>query len=721
MNSLKSFMPCAVLGLGLCGGMLPAIVTADPAADLADLALIYGGAENVSIATGSAKPLRLAPAVASVITAEEIAAFGVTTLDEALTLVPGFYVGISPFNRLNPNWSIRGIVTDQTPQVLLLRDGIPITHFFNGARPNLFQLSLTDVARIEVIRGPGSAIYGADAFAGVVNVITRAPNETPGWRTGVRAGSFEHREAWLQQAGRWGDWDAGFNLTFTHTAGDQDRVVGSDLQSVFDTLFLTQASQTPGALATGYDALNASLQLRQGGWTAALWHWRLLDAGVGAGAAQALDPEGSQTLDLTQVDIGYRREAADWSSDLRLVYRELHDYPKFTLFPAGAVLPIGTDGNIGSTPFGGLVAFTDGVLGRPAVHDQLTSLEWVAHYTGSARHHVRLALGVKQERERVEEQKNFGPGVLTGTEGVVDGTLSDVTDTENVFLPNRQRTVSYLSLQDEWKLFPDWELTAGLRYDHYSDFGSIVNPRLVLVWSARHDLVAKLLYGRAFRAPSFGEQYARNNPVVLGNPDLEPESIDSYELALDYRPRPELNARLNFFRYDISDLIDYVPDANGQSSTARNVQDRQGHGLEFELAWQAADALRLEAGYAWQESENKATGRRVANTPRQMASLRTTWQLAPAWTLASQTFWLADFARAADDPRPALEDYSLTHLTLRHPLRVPKLEFRLALRNVFDQDARAPTLYNAGLGTAGIPEDYPLPGRSFWLELRYGD
>lgn len=681
-----------------------------------ELALLYGDEESVSIATGAAKPLHLAPAVASVITARDIETIGATTLDEALALVPGFYAGVSPFNRLNPNWSIRGVASDQTPQVLLLRDGVPLTHFYNGARPNLFHLPVAGIERIEVIRGPGSAIYGADAFAGVVNVITKTASGMEGAQAGGRAGSFQRRDAWAQYGGMLGDWSMGLNVEYAHTDGDKDRVVGADLQSFFDTLFGTSASRAPGALSTGYDVLNTTLRLDHGPWDISLWHWRLMDAGVGAGAAQALDPTGSQDTDLTQIDARYRlRTGGNWSSDARFSYRALNDYPKFVLFPAGTTLPIGADGNIG-TPGGGLVTFTDGVLGQPAIFDRFAELEWTSLYTGWANHQWRFGLGVKHEKETAEEKKNFGPGVIDGSVTPVAGNLTDITGSANMFLPNKQRTVKYLSVQDEWGFAPDWELTAGLRYDDYSDFGGTLNPRLALVWSTRYDLTSKFMYGRAFRAPSFGEMHARNNPVVLGNPDLQPETIDSYEIAFDYRPGTDLTTRLNLFNYRITDLIDYVPDVASQTSTAQNAQNRNGHGLELELEWKASSALRLDASYAWQHSEDSDTDLEIANTPGQMASVRATWQAAPGWALSAQTYWVADMKRAAGDPRPPVEDYFLTNLTVRHVLDTKRLELAASVSNLFDQDARAPTL-----ATAGIPDDYPLPGRGVWLELRYHD
>ena len=98
-----------------------------------DLALVYGDKSTISIATGAQQPLRRAPAVATVITAEDIAAIGATDLDQVLETVPGLHVSRSPI-AYTPVYIIRGIGSGgpTNPQVLLLQNGIPMTSMYNG-------------------------------------------------------------------------------------------------------------------------------------------------------------------------------------------------------------------------------------------------------------------------------------------------------------------------------------------------------------------------------------------------------------------------------------------------------------------------------------------------------------------------------------------------------------------------------------------------------------
>ena len=139
-----------------------------------DFAGFYGDEDFVSIATGAVQPIAKAPAVASVITAQQIRDIGAKSIDQILETVPGLHISRSPL--YNSMYIFRGINADFNPQVLMLINGIPLTNLFQGDRNLVWTgMPVEAVERIEVIRGPGSALYGADAFAGVINIVTKGP------------------------------------------------------------------------------------------------------------------------------------------------------------------------------------------------------------------------------------------------------------------------------------------------------------------------------------------------------------------------------------------------------------------------------------------------------------------------------------------------------------------------------------------------------------------
>ena len=133
----------------------------------------------VTIATGTPKPVFQAAAVTSVVTAEQIKSMGATQLHEVLETVPGVHATLVP-NTTDYSYSIRGIRNAQNSQVLMLLNGTRITTPFNGTLPTGTEFPIEAIQQVEVIRGPGSALYGADAFAGVINIITKKAKDING-------------------------------------------------------------------------------------------------------------------------------------------------------------------------------------------------------------------------------------------------------------------------------------------------------------------------------------------------------------------------------------------------------------------------------------------------------------------------------------------------------------------------------------------------------------
>ena len=665
-------------------------------------------------ATGSMKPLHQAPAVATVITAEDIKRIGATNLDDVLETVPGLHVAPSPLSRLDSVYSIRGIHTSLNPQVLVLVNGIPVSQLFTGGRPYTFKLPVANISRVEIIRGPGSAVYGADAFAGVINVFTKEVMDIDGSEIGFRGGSFGFADTWLQHASSQAGWDIAFSMEYQKGDGDSKRIIDSDLQSAFDTVFSSSASLAPGSVENDFRILDTHLNLTKENWTFRFWSWMQDDGGLGPGGAQALDPTGRQDEKQFMADIIYNNNKM--FSDLDFNIRLSHIYRKedsfFRLFPPGAVLPIGADGNINFVAPAGLVTFTEGLFGNPILTDQQSGLELTSFYSGIKEHLVRVNLGGKYYKEDTKEFKNFGPGILDGTEGTVGGTLTDVTGTPYIFMQDQSRDLFYVSLQDEWSFTKNWELTAGIRWDHYSDFGDTVNPRVALVWETRYDLTTKLLYGEAFRPPSFSEQFAINNPAALGNPNLDPETIRTYELAFDYRPTNNLHTVLNVFAYSIKDLIEFIQNPGETTKTAQNSKNQEGYGFELEADLRVTDSLRIYGNIAYQRSKDKDTKEAVADAPGKQLYINPQWTFLPGWSLDTQLYWISDRKRTSTDMRSEISDYTLVNLILRRKNIIPHLDFALAINNVFNENIREPS-------SSSIPQDFPMNSRNIFGEFRY--
>lgn len=249
-----------------------------------------------------------------------------------------------------------------------------------------------------------------------------------------------------------------------------------------------------------------------------------------------------------------------------------------------------------------------------------------------------------------------------------------------------------------------------MRHDHYSDFGGTTNPRAALVWDASIDLTAKLLYGHAFRAPAFTELYSINNPVVRGNPDLKPETINTWEAAFAWQARPDMDVNLSLFRYRMKDII------RVSNSVWNNTGAQHGHGFELETIWKVSRTLRVQGNYAWQRSTDEATDQDAGYAPHHHLSTRADWSVAGNWLLGGQLNYVADRKRAAGDTRPDIPDYTTVDLSLRTNSGGKGWEFSGAIKNLFSADAREPVPQTPSLS---IPNDLPLPRRSFYLQAIY--
>jgi outer membrane receptor for ferrienterochelin and colicin len=662
----------------------------------------------VTIATGTPKPIFQSAAITSVITADQIKAMGATELHEVLETVPGVHASIQQ-DVYDYNYSMRGIKNTGNSQVLMLLNGTRITTPFGGTLMSGTELPLESIQRVEVIRGPGSALYGADAFAGVINIITKKADDINGTKVGVRAGNFDTQSTWGQHSSEWAGWKVATSLQYQHS-DNNERIIKADAQTVLDNTFYTNASHAPGPMNTRYETLNGHLNLQRKHWDIGFWGFNSIDSGLRAGNAGALDPKGKANGEQYLGDIRFSTE--DWFEDWELTahasYLRSDFIANLQVFPNNTKLPIGKDGNINFTDYSP-ISFPDGVNAIPGRIENIPAIEFTSIYRGLTDHVARFNTGFRHEEISTTLDINIGKGVIKdNTQPVVDGKLTNVTDTPYVYLADTNRSIWSLVAQDEWQIARNWQLTSGLRYDNYSDFGGTLNPRLALVWDINEQLTGKLLYGRAFRAPSFSEQGAKNNPVVLGNKNLKPETINTTELAFDYRPWSSLRTTLNLYYYEINNLILSAVQADGSTPRYQNNGNQTGYGSEFEWDWQFSPQWIIKGNYAWQYATDDTTDQKVVGVPEHHIYVALNWHFANQWHIQPQINWIGGRTSAPGDARP-LYDYETVDLTLRGKKLFNHLNLGFSLRNAFDERPFEPA-------SLQLPQNIPLAGRSFYFE-----
>jgi iron complex outermembrane receptor protein len=643
---------------------------------------------KVSISTNTQQTLSKAPSVVSVITAEDIKATGATNLVDVLQGVPGVYIRSNLFG-LRPLITFRGASSTHT---LLMINGAPVKDLVWASGIFWKGLPIHMIERVEIIRGPGSALFGSDASSGVINVITKTAGKIAEDEAGIRVGSFDSQSAWLQHGSTWNGIDVALTAEVSHTGG-HDPAIPRDAQTIQDGRVGTSASLAPGNANYGWEGRDVHLSLAQGNWRLLADHSAHDNVGIGLTGAAVLDPKTQGNDQQNSLALLYNNATfgQNWALSAELRHRDL----EYSSGDGFWERPPGYSDTTGSYP--------EGYRNLMRSAERRTNAEVSGLFTGVRYHALRIGAGyVAQDLYRVEQYINKGTGP-TGTTLPAGGPLVDVSGTAYAFAPEMTRRNSYLFVQDTWTIAEDLELTAGARHDHYSDFGGTTNPRFALVWQASSALSAKLMYGQAFRAPSFLELYSLTS-ATKPNRNLAPEESKTWDLSFSYAATRRLVFGLDFYHFVQTNVI-------GADATNRyqNIGNLMANGVELEARWQATDNLRLVGNLS--DRHEQYSPLRSFDVPKQQGYLRMDWAVAPRWNWNVQANWVGGHLHPVGDPRKPIGAYTLMDTTLRY---VPNRQWEVAasIRNLFDVDARE-------ISSRSLPENLPLPGRNLYAEVIY--
>lgn len=320
----------------LVGAFAGPAIAATPLESLEEL---FGSEETVTIATGRVQSARTAPAVATVITAEDIRNGGFRSVAEALRLVPGIHLGLT--TTFATNLGVRGFSSLGSSHVLMLLDGVAQSDLAMGNHLGVLgTIPLDVIDRIEVTRGPGSSVFGADAFSAVVNVITRdAARNAMVTLSGGTEGTASGR---VLLGERVGATDLVLSAEATTTDGDAP-TIGADQLSRIDALLGSHLSLAPSEVDTARRNSGVLFKATAGSTRGMLRLSRWNEDGLGAGWLGAIDPTGSSGLERVEGRLEHDLELTDrLTATLQLdavrtdlVLDDLTWLSPFTLFPHG--------------------------------------------------------------------------------------------------------------------------------------------------------------------------------------------------------------------------------------------------------------------------------------------------------------------------------------------------------------------------------------------------
>lgn len=656
-SSLHASLNCVALALAGCSAC------AHGADDLTELSLDQLLDVPVVSASRFEQKASETAATVSVVTRDDIRQYGWRSVAEVLRSLHGFYihsdrgydyVGARSFARPQ----------DYNTRVLLLVDGQRVNDaIYDQAyigTDGIIDLDIVD--RIEVIRGPGSSIYGGNALFGVINLITRSGAQLDGGELGGRVSSHNTVDG-RASVGKRLDNGADFLASVSG--------MNSTGPALYFPEFDTPASNDGRTAHTDYN--------RQGSIFArvSLDGLRITTAasrrtkGVPTGAFGAGFNDRSHAYIDTQ---GYL--AVDYTRDLDAATElsgraYLSDYT----FAAPAIR--------GTPP----------VRNHDEAHGSWYGIDLKLVSKLSARN--KLVAGIEHQRNRIQNQRNYDawPYRLNADD-------------------RRQSERSGLFVQDDFQWTPALKLSVGGRVDQVTDQGSQFSPRLGAVYRLSAQTVWKLQYGTAFRAPNVYESNYSYAGTAIANPRLRAEKITTWETSVEHYLDSQTRLLGTAYVYRLANLIDQTTDARSGLLQYINAGRTSARGVELELEKLWANGARLRTSLELQHAHD-ATGSDLTNSPNIIGKLNLSvplpWQ---SLRLGTEAQWLA----ARKTHAGMVPDYGLANLTLLRPMAGDRWEWSASVFNLFDNRHLDATAYDP---TVPQRDRLAQDGRSYRLKAVY--
>lgn len=629
----------------LCSGLLGLALGA-PAWAVQDLtAMSLEQLMDIPVVAASkyAQPQHEVAASVSVITREDIRTFGWRTLGEALASLPGFY---TTYDRQYTYIGTRGLGTpdDYNTRLLITLNGNRLNEptYDSVMAGHEFPLDQDLIERIEVIPGPGGAVYGQNALFGVINVVTR---------DGAGLDGTEVAAAWQSPQGQ-------RQVRLSHGRvldNDVDLLLSaSGLRARGEDRFYDYGAGGAG-VAAGQDGERADrlfLRLSRGPWSFDLaYSDRRKDDPTAVGQSDPLVP-GQYIRDrylLTQLQYEDHFAGATQHLQARLFMGEYR-------FDSDSL-------------YSGELYRSTAASATRGIELRWLNTAWAAH---------KFMLGLELQDSPRQDQAGYYPDPL-----------------DNYYLLGSGWRAGVYA-QDEWRMSDTLVATLGLRADRNNVGGTRLSPRAALIWQATPVTTAKLLLGRAHRSPNVYEQdwdwAAGQYPSPL--PAIADERIETTELVLDHRLAPDLALRASVYQWSMRDMMVWNS-ATSRSDSGPPVRAR-GAELSADRRW--ASGARLRASVSLQDAQMQG-GQRLVNSPQWLGKLHVATPLPGGARLGLE--WLAESRRRTVDGGH-VAGHAVTNLHLTQRLQ-PGVEWSLGLYNLLDKRYSHPI--GTGNWTTALAQD----------------
>ena len=607
-----------------------------------------------------------APSAVTIITKSDIENYGYRSLAGILRDVVGFdaindrnyeYLGVRGFTRLG----------DYSTRVLVLVDGHVTNDNWIGSSAIGFDFGIDPdlIEKIEIVRGPGSALYGTNAFFAIVNIITKRGRSLNGFLVSGELGSLGMTKGILGYGRK-----INKDLEFTLSGSVMDTKGGKLYYKEFDNGITDGWTE-----GTDYERVYAYLG-------------NLQFKNLSIHSKFSYREKGIPTASYGIIFNDRRNKTRDARSFLELDYSHFFDTKRQL---SGKVY-------FDNAYYKGHWYYDDpdyyfnfdGALGN--------WLGFEGFYTWDISSRNRLMLGGEYQHRWLK-------------------TYLEWYNQESLFLDTDSYEDKYsynfwaLYLQEEFKLNHQLSLTLGLHYDNYPVISGVTNPRVAFIFTPFPKSTLKLLYGEAFRAPSIYEKYYTDYQTMETNPNLKPEKVKTFEGIWEQKLSANFRSRFALYRNDISKLIYQVLNEE-EMLQYQNTLDVMASGVEFELNCKSSSGWSGFLNFAFQDSKDKKTNKRVINVPRKTGSLGLVVPLYKERVkLSLKEHYSDERIGKRDDIK--IPSYFLTDATFLAKNLIKNFDLYFSVYNLFDK-----VYYNAA-GEEHIQDLIEQDGRSFRLKLSY--
>jgi iron complex outermembrane receptor protein len=623
----------------------------------------------VFAASRQAETLAQAPALVTVITREEIEVFGWRTLGDILASCSSFLITYDR-NYTYPTERGLGRLGDLGTRILLMVNG----HRLNGGVDDAAgigseaAIDMNSIERVEILRGPGSVLYGTNAVYAVVNVVTRSGTNVNGAEVEAEASNFA-------------TYRGGLELGWKNPRGSDFFAAASAMKTRGPDLYFPEFDDpaTNYGRAVGVDGDEAAYAYAQ-------YH-------LGDFLAQASYSSRTKTIPTASFDTIFNDPRA-FTRDRVATAGVSYEHAFADLSRAWTSLFYNNTHYNGGYPYPGFVT-------RDYLDAEVYTLE--GQYLRYVGNHT-LTLGGEFRRNARLDQ----------------GVYNDYDDQSREYVLQDHRSSSVWALfgQGQFRLSERAALSLGLRYDQYETFGGTANPSVALVVSLAAESSLKFLYGRAFRAPNSYDLYYEDGGVTQKpSPDLQPETADTFEIAIEQRLGPQLRGSAALYRINASNLITLTTDPSDGLLVYRNADRMRSTGVELELTGRLTGPLNGRISYSYQDAIDEGTGAVPPNSPLHLGYAGL-WAALPhgLGSAALQLHYLG--TRAARDGSP-VDPYTVVDFYLRlRPWSTRALELTVGSGNLLD------TAHGDPGGEEHVQRVIPRDGRVYrvgvrmWVEKR---